>query len=770
MQVLILEDSPHDAELMVNVLERGGFGVQFEVVESADFFRECLEKSDFDVILADFELRGWTALDALEILKRSGKDIPLIVLTGALGETAAVECIKQGAADFIAKDRLARLPKAVQSALEDKRLRTENQRALEAISRLATIVESSDDAIIGTTLEGVITSWNGGAERLYGSAAAEVLGQPVSILVPPDRSEELAQILARLRRGERVELFESVRVRKDGNLVDVSLSMFPLTGLRGDVIGAASIARDITECKRNEEDLALFKHSIDVHYDGAYWADTDNRFIYFNNAGCRALGCEREELIGKTILDISPEASPEGLKHIWESLRNQGFFSKESVHRRKDGSEFPVELLITYVQFAGKEFACGFARDITERKRAEARVRESEEKFRKAFMTGAGAFYISTLNEGVLLEVNDCFQEIYGYGREEFIGKTSLQVGLWADPADRVRMASEVKSKGYVRSMETRGRRKGGEIFPLLVSANLLRESGEQFILGVIQDITERKRAEEALRQSEAKLKEALLAAQMGVWEWTLATDTVTWDENLYRIAGRDPKLPAPSFQEHPQIYAPESWERLKAAVENALATGTPYELDLDLVRPDGSKRWVIGRGEPLRDASGRITQLRGTVQDITERKQAEDALRESESRLKEALLAAQLGVWEWTAETDTVTWDENVCRIAGRDPKLPAPSFQELVQMFVPESWERHQAAVENALATGTPYELDLEMVFADGSKRWVVRRGEPLRDASGRIKGLRGTVQDITERKRVEDELRSSEIRYRSLFEDVS
>ena len=122
-------------------------------------------------------------------------------------------------------------------------------------------------------------------------------------------------------------------------------------------------------------------------------------------------------------------------------------------------------------------------------------------------------------------------------------------------------------------------------------------------------------------------LKEALQAAQMGIWEWTLSTNIITWDENLYRIAGRDPKLPTPSDREYRKIFAQESWDRLKAAVENALATGTPYELDLDLIRPDGSKRWLIGRGEALRDASGRI-QLRGTAQDITERKQSEEALK----------------------------------------------------------------------------------------------------------------------------------------------
>ena len=255
LRVLILEDNPRDAKLTVGVLQGGGYKLRFEITDSLEFFRERLEKGEYDVILADFNLRNWTALDALEILKRSGKDIPLIMVTGFLGDEAAAECIKRGAADFVLKDRPARLPNTVQRVLEEKRLRTENKRAFEAISRLATIVESSDDAIIGMTLEGVITSWNKGAEMLYGYSAAGVLGQPVSVLVPPDRSEEVAQILARLKRGESIEHYETVRVRKDGSLVDVSLSIFPLTDSRGGVTGIASIARDITKRKCAERVL-----------------------------------------------------------------------------------------------------------------------------------------------------------------------------------------------------------------------------------------------------------------------------------------------------------------------------------------------------------------------------------------------------------------------------------------------------------------------------------------------------------------------------------
>jgi PAS domain S-box-containing protein len=296
---------------MASVLERGGFRVQFEVVDSADNFREHLGKAEYDVILADFNLRSWTAFDALEIVRGSGRDIPLVVVTGGVGDEAAAECLKQGAADYVLKDRPSRLPAAVQRVLAEKRLRTENRRAFGAISRLATIVESSDDAIIGKTVEGVITSWNKGAEELYGYAAAEVVGRPVSILFPPERSEELAPILAQLGRGERVEHFESVRVRKDGSLVEVSLSMFPLTGPGGEVIGAASIARDITEPKRAEAALKEERHLLFTLMDNLpdliYFKDRESRFTRINLALARKFNLDSPaQALGKTDLDFLP--------------------------------------------------------------------------------------------------------------------------------------------------------------------------------------------------------------------------------------------------------------------------------------------------------------------------------------------------------------------------------------------------------------------------------------------------------------------------------
>ena len=156
--------------------------------------------------------------------------------------------------------------------------------------------------------------------------------------------------------------------------------------------------------------------------------------------------------------------------------------------------------------------------------------------------------------------------------------------------------------------------------------------------IGACFDVTEFKRAEaERTIANELELEEAQRLAGVGSWRWDPSSDTVVWSEELYRIAGRDPSLPAVSYKEHSRLYTPESWDRLRAAVEASLHTGAPYELVLEMVRTDGSHRWVRARGEAHRGSTGQIARLRGTVQDITERKLAEEALSSVNGRLIEA-------------------------------------------------------------------------------------------------------------------------------------
>jgi PAS domain S-box-containing protein len=145
--------------------------------------------------------------------------------------------------------------------------------------------------------------------------------------------------------------------------------------------------------------------------------------------------------------------------------------------------------------------------------------------------------------------------------------------------------------------------------------------------VGSCVDITERRDAEDAVRHKEMELRESQRLAGVGSWTWDVETDTVRWSEELYHISGRYPRLGAVSYKDHGTLYSPESWPQLQRAVEEALRTGAPYELDLEMTRADSTRIWVTARGEAQRDSIGRIVGLRGTVQDITERKQRENAL-----------------------------------------------------------------------------------------------------------------------------------------------
>ncbi len=176
-------------------------------------------------------------------------------------------------------------------------------------------------------------------------------------------------------------------------------------------------------------------------------------------------------------------------------------------------------------------------------------------------------------------------------------------------------------------------------------SVSITNEAGETLISGLASDITERKQAEEVLRESQKQLRDAHKLARIGVWNWIADTDTVTWSEELYHIAALDPMIPAPTYAEHRDIYTPESWARLKVSAQKALETGAPYQLELELIRPDGSIRWVNAFGRVIYDAQGRIKGLHGTVQDITERKQDEKEKAKLEAQNRQLQKSESLGV-----------------------------------------------------------------------------------------------------------------------------
>src|SRR5215204_5084213 len=271
---------------------------------------------------------------------------------------------------------------------------TERKQAEEVRARLAAIVESSEDAIIAKTLDGIITDWNRGAQKIYGYSAQEVSGKLINILVPPDRPNEIPMILERLRRGEAIEHYETVRVAKDGRRLDISLTISPIRDSAGKIVGASTIARNITERKRAEEALKeserLYRTVIEQATENIFLVDAETRLIVESNSAFqKTLGYTEEELRSMTLYDIVAADRKSIDSNIRLILEQKQRSVGERKYRRKDGSLVDVEVSVSTILRNGREILCDVAHDITESKRREEAQR---------FLAEVGATLSSSLD------------------------------------------------------------------------------------------------------------------------------------------------------------------------------------------------------------------------------------------------------------------------------------------------------------------------------------------------------------------------------------
>ena len=276
----------------------------------------------------------------------------------------------------------------------------------------------------------------------------------------------------------------------------------------------------------------------------------------------------------------------------------------------------------------------------------------------------------------------------------------------------------------------------------------------------------ERRKAEGALHRREEELREAQRLARVGSWWWDPRTDKVTWSEELYRIVGRDPKLPPPGYHEHSRFYTAESFARLNAAVQQALRTGTPYELDLELVTADGARRSVTGRGEVERDADGHVVLVRGTVHDITERKQAEEALQRSADEIRDLYNHAPCGYHSLDKDGVFVRINDTELEWLGyaREDVIGKVKFPDLL---APRSLSTFEAEFPRLKTEGAVRDIEFDLVRKDGTILPVLISATAITDPDGNYLMSRSMVYDMTERKRSEEALRLASAYNRSLIE---
>ena len=382
---------------------------------------------------------------------------------------------------------------------------------------LANVVESSDDAIITKSLNGSITSWNKGAELIYGYSEEEVIGKNISILAPIPLKDEVKQLIEKIENGEKIVHFETVRIHKDGQKLDVSVSLSPIYDVSGELIGISTITRDITNNKKLESALKeseekfreVFNNANDAMFLHKVYGKDLGKFIEVNDVACQILGYSRNELLNMSPRDIDTPETVAQIPLVIENLLNKGKTTFEAVQLSKDGELLPVEINTHLFTIRGERYILSISRDIRERKKAEDSLKKSENKYRTIFENVQDIFYQTNL-EGNIIEISPSIERYSGYKPAELIGKPVETVYL--NPEDREYLIKKIDEEGEVVDYEVKLKTKTNKLLYVSTNAHILFDSSKNpiGIEGSLRDITERKNIEIQLKKS-LEEKEMLL-------------------------------------------------------------------------------------------------------------------------------------------------------------------------------------------------------------------------------------------------------------------
>ena len=378
---------------------------------------------------------------------------------------------------------------------------------------LAAIVQSSDAAIIGKTLDGIVTSWNPSAEKIFGYSEAEMIGKPVNVIASPDRPEEMSEILERIRRGERVEQFQTQRRRKDGRLIHVSLTVSPILDESGRIVGASKIARDITARKITEDQLRAkttqleeFTHALNLV---PAMVRTQTGEILFWGHGLQILyGWSAAEAAGRISHELLATEFPLPRAEIEAELRERGEWQGELQHTHKDGRRLIVESQWTLHGTAGEnpESILDISFDLTEMKQAQSMIEEREARLRSILETAPDA--IITIDErGIIQSFSTAAEKLLGYAAGEVIGHNIKMLMPSPHREDHDAYLARHLHTGEKRIIgigrEVEAQRKDGTIFPIELAVGKVKLGGPSIFTGFIRDLTARVKMEQDLRQAQ---------------------------------------------------------------------------------------------------------------------------------------------------------------------------------------------------------------------------------------------------------------------------
>ena len=524
----------------------------------------------------------------------------------------------------------------------------------------------------GATGTPVLTITTDPAGRILATnpAAQQMLAQISA--VKPDTLFELVHEQDR----DRLRAILATRAGDEGPTGGIEFRLGPIDGdyqwIQAAVVNSDSgsktgeltlVGFDMTERLHGEEALRRaenrFRDFLETTSDLIYTTDLEGNILAVNRACETLTGYPRHEAMTMNIADvIAPEHLAFVRSTVEQKLAGTGARIYETELIAKGGERVAVEISSHILFENGRPVGLqGIARDITERKRAAQELQSSQDRFAKAFAAGPVAMMIVRMTDGLVMDLNEAALRYFGYDRDWAVGKSTLQLGLWPDPVVRDRAIQELTRNGSLRDFEVTLRGRNADLRDLVLSAEVIILNGEPCALWVSQDITERKQAEDALRQNRERYALATQAGRTGVWDVVLGEGSIYVDPSLIALLGYDDEAETNQTSFWSRVVHPDDFPAVVAAVQaNLTNQATHFDFEHRALHGSGEWRWMHTRGYVLRDAAGIPVRLVGTATEVSKRKLAEEALRQSEERYRTFIENSMEAVWRLELERPVST------------------------------------------------------------------------------------------------------------------
>jgi PAS domain S-box-containing protein len=818
LQVLMIEDSDDDVLLIIQTLKNGGYDPVYARVKTARAMGNALKDKQWDIILCDYKLAKFSGLKAIALVKKRQIDIPLIMVSGAIGEEKAAECIRSGVRDFIRKDNLSSLVPTIKRELTELKSRIERRRAgqavlagkvalfndiskrkrvkaeivrlnedlqkrvteqaaqLEAMSNQRiqaqkALTESEEkfsnfmeDAPIGiciTDLSGHVQSINRKIEEKTGWTREELLnrdGLAIGFFDEETKRTLLARLAARLR--EDVPRTTEIPVtRKDGSRLWINLKTTILRkdGLPNGLLLAFIDVTDRREAQQKvleseEKYRLLVENSSEV-----ILVAQEGVFKFVNRASLKMYDSSYEKMTSTPFIEfVHPGDRDLVMSYYLRRLRGEAVPSHYSFRVvTPAGIVRWAEIRVTVVTWEGKPATLSFITDITRRKQAEGKLKESEERFSSLFDHSRDCVYIIDL-AGNFIDANQSALNLLGYDRADIPSLNIISLLYETDMAIGLQDFEEIVRTGFQNFISDYTLKcKNGKLVHVETQASLVYKEGKPHsILGIARDTTERKQAEENLQKSEEKYRGILNSIEEGYYEADLNGNFTFFNDSLSRIWGytREEMLDLG----YRKYLDQENVKKILDVFDKVSATGTSARYNYQLVRKDGGRRYIEASISLIKDSANRPAGFRGIVHDVTEHREMEEAIRQSEEKHRTIIEQMSDGYFEVDLRGHFTFVNDAQCASLGysREEMLGLHNRQYIAKERRREWYE----LFGKIHVTGIPVKShDLELVKRDGTRAYHAISASLIRNTEGKPVGFRGISRDVTERKAAEIQLRS-------------